>query len=273
MGLPLSPSPSSPVLVARRHPRPRPAESILAVFRPSGPLYAFVDVSNPSCEKEIIYHARGYHRNAQVCRLSSLENVFVLIVAATTSTRPRLPSSTLFYPLLTHTLTHTLSHTLTSTLFYPLLPSTSGSFHCDEALGCFLLTQTAQFRDAIVTRSRDPAVLSAQDCIVDVGGTYDPSTHRYDHHQKGFEEVFGDGFTTKLSSAGLIYKHFGREIIASRLAATQAEKQDEATVQRLYRKLYQTFIEAIDGIDNGVNQYDSDVPAKYQVHLVLFLNR
>ena len=29
---------------------------------------------------------------------------------------------------------------------------------------------------------------------------------RYDHHQKGFAEVFGHVFTTKLSSAGLIYK-------------------------------------------------------------------
>lgn len=42
--------------------------------------------------------------------------------------------------------------------------------------------------------------------MLDVGGVYDPSRERYDHHQKGFEEVFGHGFKTKLSSAGLIYK-------------------------------------------------------------------
>lgn len=41
---------------------------------------------------------------------------------------------------------------------------------------------------------------------MDVGGVYDPSRHRYDHHQQGFEEVLGHGFTTKLSSAGLVYK-------------------------------------------------------------------
>ena len=42
--------------------------------------------------------------------------------------------------------------------------------------------------------------------MLDVGGVYDPDRDRYDHHQKGFEEVFGHGFNTKLSSAGLVYK-------------------------------------------------------------------
>ena len=49
-------------------------------------------------------------------------------------------------------------------------------------------------------------MLETLDAVLDVGGVYDPSRERYDHHQKGFEEVFGHGFTTKLSSAGLIYK-------------------------------------------------------------------
>lgn len=49
-------------------------------------------------------------------------------------------------------------------------------------------------------------VLETLDAVVDVGGVYDPSKDRYDHHQKGFEEVFGHGFCTKLSSAGLVYK-------------------------------------------------------------------
>lgn len=44
------------------------------------------------------------------------------------------------------------------------------------------------------------------DAVLDVGGVYDPARDRYDHHQKGFEEVFGHGFSTKLSSAGLVYK-------------------------------------------------------------------
>jgi uncharacterized UPF0160 family protein len=69
--------------------------------------------------------------------------------------------------------------------------------------------QTAEFKDAEVVRSRDPEVLKDLDVVIDVGGVYDASVKRFDHHQKGFEEVFGHGFGTKLSSAGLVYKHFG----------------------------------------------------------------
>lgn len=46
------------------------------------------------------------------------------------------------------------------------------------------------------------------DIVVDVGGVYSPEAHRYDHHQRGFSEVFGSGGfdNIKLSSAGLVYK-------------------------------------------------------------------
>lgn len=49
-------------------------------------------------------------------------------------------------------------------------------------------------------------MLEGLDAVLDVGGVYDPTRDRYDHHQKGFGEVFGHGFSTKLSSAGLVYK-------------------------------------------------------------------
>lgn len=49
-------------------------------------------------------------------------------------------------------------------------------------------------------------VLDTHDAVLDVGGVYDPSRDRFDHHQKGFNEILGNGFTTKLSSAGLVYK-------------------------------------------------------------------
>lgn len=50
-------------------------------------------------------------------------------------------------------------------------------------------------------------MLESLDAVVDVGGVYDPSRDRFDHHQKGFSEVFGHaGYSTKLSSAGLVYK-------------------------------------------------------------------
>ena len=48
--------------------------------------------------------------------------------------------------------------------------------------------------------------MDSLDAVVDVGSLYDPTRDHYDHHQDGFHEVFGHGFTTKLSSAGLVYK-------------------------------------------------------------------
>lgn len=50
----------------------------------------------------------------------------------------------------------------------------SGTFHCDEALGCFLLQQTSKFRDSDIIRTRDPSVLQELDVVIDVGGEYDP---------------------------------------------------------------------------------------------------
>jgi uncharacterized UPF0160 family protein len=58
-----------------------------------------------------------------------------------------------------------------------------GKFHADEALACSLLKMTKQFENAEVTRTRDPEILGKMDVVVDVGGVYDPTTHRYDHHQ------------------------------------------------------------------------------------------
>ena len=55
-------------------------------------------------------------------------------------------------------------------------------------------------------RTRDPAVLDTCDIVVDVGAIYDETKQRFDHHQREFNHVFGHGFSTKLSSAGLIYK-------------------------------------------------------------------
>lgn len=135
----------------------------------------------------------------------------------------------------------------------------SGTFHCDEALGCFLLKQTTKFSDASIVRTRDPEVLATLDAVIDVGGVYDPSTDRYDHHQRGFDGVFGYGFTTKLSSAGLVYKHYGKEIVSS-LSGLPLE---DAQCQDVYLAVYKNFMEAIDAIDNGINQYDTDELPKY----------
>ncbi|KAG8932194.1 hypothetical protein FRC02_001546 [Tulasnella sp. 418] len=136
----------------------------------------------------------------------------------------------------------------------------NGTFHCDEALAVFMLRLTDTYKNADVTRTRDPALLDTCDIVVDVGAVYEPEKLRYDHHQRGFTEIFGYGFGTKLSSAGLIYKHYGKEIIASQLGLTL----DDPKVEILWLKMYREFIEALDGIDNGVLQYPQELAPAYR---------
>ena len=95
-----------------------------------------------------------------------------------------------------------------------LVATHSGTFHCDEALGVALLRKLPEFVNMSLIRTRDEELLKSADLVLDVGGVYDAARCRFDHHQNGFAEVFGNGFTTKLSSAGLIYKHYGLSIVS-----------------------------------------------------------
>jgi uncharacterized UPF0160 family protein len=123
------------------------------------------------------------------------------------------------------------------------------------------------YENSIVIRSRDPEKLLKCSIIVDVGAKYEPERNLFDHHQREFTGVLS-GYNTKLSSAGLIYKHFGKEII-KHVCQIQSEKStiDDKLVDILYHRLYQGFIEHIDAIDNGIPV--SDTPPKYHISTTL----
>ncbi|KAI8934307.1 hypothetical protein NX059_009046 [Plenodomus lindquistii] len=128
----------------------------------------------------------------------------------------------------------------------PVIGTHNGHFHADESLAVSMLRLLPTYLDSQLIRTRDPAILSTCHTVVDVGGEYDDSTKRYDHHQRGFDVVF-PGHTTKLSSAGLVYMHFGKDIITT---VTGLQGQDRDI---LYEKIYTDFIEAFDANDNGIN--------------------
>ena len=136
----------------------------------------------------------------------------------------------------------------------------SGAFQADEALGVWLLRQLTPYANAPLTRTRDPATLDALTIVIDVGGTYDHGKLRYDHHQRGFFETV-DGtvgeaqgpeqatgrFKTKLSASGLVYKHYGRQIIK-----VLHPKLEANALEWCYAQHYKSFMEALDAIDNGI---------------------
>lgn len=142
-----------------------------------------------------------------------------------------------------------------------------GTFHCDEVLACYMLkNHVSQFSNATITRSRDPEIIDAADIVVDVGARYDIEACRFDHHQRGFLHTFemtGKRSRTKLSSAGLVYRHYGQEVVRSILMNADI-KLSEKDLRMVYLKVYDSFMEAIDAIDNGVMMYESDKPARYE---------
>ncbi|KAI4154949.1 MAG: hypothetical protein LQ340_001322 [Diploschistes diacapsis] len=127
----------------------------------------------------------------------------------------------------------------------------NGHFHADEALAVYLLRLLPSYNDASLVRTRDPNKLAACHTVVDVGGEYDAAKNRYDHHQRTFDTTF-PSHGTKLSSAGLIYMHFGRAIIAQRSGLPESHPD----VSLLFEKLYTDFVEAFDANDNGIELYD-----------------
>ncbi|CCJ28230.1 unnamed protein product [Pneumocystis jirovecii] len=140
----------------------------------------------------------------------------------------------------------------------------SGTFHADDCLAVYMLRLLPEFKDSKIVRSRDPEILETCDIIVDVHGKYDGVKY-FDHHQRCFNETFSENFRTKLSSSGLIFKHFGKRIISYRLDLDL----DHPYVDVLYVKLYESFLEAIDANDNGINAYPYDVRPLFKTQLEL----
>jgi len=146
----------------------------------------------------------------------------------------------------------------------PLIGTHSGSFHCDEALACALLTLLPRYASARILRSRDLQELAKCDVVVDVGAVYEPATHRYDHHQRTFSETMNSldsskPWKIKLSSAGLVYNHFGREVLAHTLGVPLKDP----LVEKIFDKVYENFIIEIDAIDNGVSTHEDE--GKYRI--------
>lgn len=72
-------------------------------------------------------------------------------------------------------------------------------------------------------------------------------------------------FKTRLSSAGLVYAHFGLQVIKQilNLRATSSsgevdslDEDETCLVNVLFMKCYENFMEEIDANDNGISQHD-----------------
>lgn len=137
------------------------------------------------------------------------------------------------------------------------------TFHADDCLSVYFLSNTKEFEGADVVRTRDSAELARCDVVCDTGFVYDHEKRRYDHHQPSFSKTF-PGSDIPLSSCGVIYLHFGKEIVANILARNNRDVGEH--VEYLYKSMYSQFIEEVDAHDNGVEQYSEYTEQVYTFH-------
>lgn len=187
-------------------------------------------------------------------------------------------------PLLNHQIVSNLDH-LKNIPELTLIGTHDGSFHCDEVLAISMLSLLPKYKpssNTYIIRTRNPELLDKCNIVVDVGAIYDPATLRFDHHQRSFVDCLNEGefIHTKLSSAGLIYKHFGKDII--RHVLSQLHDNDNAAnetsdkeaisnefVNICYNKLYKDFMEHIDAIDNGISICSDGTEPRYHISTTL----
>ena len=141
----------------------------------------------------------------------------------------------------------------------------SGTFQADEAMGCWLLRQLPLYYRSKIVRTRDLDVLKDLDIVIDVGGVYDHSKLRYDHHQRDYDERFDippktdktgkdRKRCTKLSASGLVFRHYGRQVIEHFYPNLSSQN-----LELVYAKMYDSLMEALDAVDTGVEQIPSGI--------------
>ena len=113
----------------------------------------------------------------------------------------------------------------------------SGNFHTDEVFACAVLSLLNNGNVEIV-RSREKEVWATGDYVVDVGGEYDVTRGRFDHHQEGGAGMRENGIP--YSSFGLVWKEFGEKISGSSYVA---------------RIIDERIVQPVDAGDNGFETF------------------
>mgnify|MGYP001614240417 FL=1 len=121
-----------------------------------------------------------------------------------------------------------------------------GDFHADDVFAVAILKLID--KNLNIIRTRDPKEYIPADLKVDVGNKYDPSKGDYDHHQKEGAGKRENGIP--YASAGLIWKHFGRQLVKTEEAFYYIDKK---------------IITPIDADDVGIKVYKEDICEPYTV--------
>lgn len=112
----------------------------------------------------------------------------------------------------------------------------SGSFHTDDVFAvatlCLLLEKENEIK---IIRTRDNEIIHTGDYVVDCGFVYEPSIHRFDHHQEGGAGTRSNGIP--YSSFGLVWKEYGHILAGGEVEAIALDRE---------------VVQPIDAMDNGI---------------------
>ena len=130
-----------------------------------------------------------------------------------------------------------------------------------------LLKLLPRFHKHSIVRTRNEEVMKTAEVCVDVGLVYDPQLLRFDHHQNEFTQTF-EHRSTLLSSAGLVYRHFGMEILRNMHPSLTAND-----LPFMYNRTYCALVEGIDAMDNGISACKGDQVYRDYTGLVSDISR
>lgn len=118
----------------------------------------------------------------------------------------------------------------------------NGPFHADDVLAVAALRILNP--GAKVIRTRNPELMATADIRVDVGGVYDPDNMTLDHH---FKDSPVGPLGVRLSSAGMVWLHFGEQIV-------QALGVSLENAKAVTDEVYKSLVAAVDAGDNGQSE-------------------
>lgn len=124
----------------------------------------------------------------------------------------------------------------------------NGQFHADEVLAYSIIKTI--YPDIELIRTRDKCIIELGDIVVDVGRVYDPKNNKFDHHQTECHERFNESAMIDMSSAGMVYKMYGREFIRK----ISDMEIPESEIEIIYHNIYGKLVMEVDAIDNGYKQ-------------------
>jgi uncharacterized UPF0160 family protein len=84
----------------------------------------------------------------------------------------------------------------------------NGNFHADDVFSVAALKSI--FSSVTLIRTRDLEIIAKADIVIDVGGEYDSTTDRFDHHQRGGAGARENGIP--YSSFGLMWQKYGLDV-------------------------------------------------------------